>query len=114
MTEGIGAKIKETVGTIVPFFMDEAEVDGYPYATYYQSVQPFYTKDGVYKYQSTSTIRVVSDDPEEAETLSESILSAIATSMSSGQFKAVLTSYNKGCQEGIWNKQLDYIITQFY
>lgn len=59
--------------------LSEDEIDGYPYVTFELPVEYRYDKDGVYKIVGNLTIRSVSDDIDEAETLQAGIERAIAS-----------------------------------
>lgn len=57
--------------------LSEDEIDSYPYVTFELPVEYRYNKDGVYKIVGNLTIRSVSDDIDEAETLQAGIEEAI-------------------------------------
>lgn len=113
-TETIGTKLTEVIGTIVPFFLDEAEVEEYPFATYDNVVTPFRTKDGVYKYVANVRVYIISDDPEEVETKAALVRAAIETNMNDGKYVSLRGASQKQCYEGIWDLDTEYVIIQHY
>ena len=79
MTENLHTKLVDTLKahSINPA-LSEDEIDSYPYVTFELPVEYRYTKDGQYKIVGNLTIRSVSDDFDEADTLRSGIESAIA------------------------------------
>lgn len=114
MTESIDQKLVSTIGTIVPVFLDEAEADKYPFATYEMTVTPQYDKDGIYKYVADVKLYVVSNVFSEVDSISDSVISAIKQGMNDGQYVAKETPRMSNCYEGIWAKEIDYTIIQNY
>lgn len=79
MTEYLHEKLVDTLRAHgVNPALSEDEIDSYPYVTFELPVEYRYTKDGPYKIVGNLTIRSVSDDIDEAESLRASIESAIA------------------------------------
>ena len=79
MTEYLHEKLVDTLRAHgVNPALSEDEIDRYPYVTFELPVEYRYTKDGPYKIVGNLTIRSVSDDIDEAESLRASIESAIA------------------------------------
>jgi hypothetical protein len=113
--------------------LSEAEIDSYPYVTFELPVEYRYNKDGVYKLVGNLTIRSVSDDFDEADSLRASIESAIASGFDGSPvnimsepedpeetptvlevvyYTARLTDVRKDCTDGVWVIELDYILNQ--
>lgn len=79
MTEYLHEKLVDTLRAHgVNPALSEGEIDRYPYVTFELPVEYRYTKDGPYKIVGNLTIRSVSDDIDEAESLRAGIESAIA------------------------------------
>lgn len=79
MTEYLHEKLVDTLRAHgVNPALSEDEIDRYPYVTFELPVEYRYTKDGPYKIVGNLTIRSVSDDIDEAESLRAGIQSAIA------------------------------------
>lgn len=112
MEDQIGTTVTSTVGEIVPFYLYEAEVDTYPYATYFYTPEFHTTKDGVYKIDTDLSLRVYSNDFDEAFDLAEDIRTALIAGMNDTQFRTSLSTTSKECVEGIWNVQYTYRIIQ--
>ena len=110
--EGISKKLLEVVGPIIPLYYAESETDSYPFAVYVQEVVPRYTKDGPYKYVSALDIYVVAEDSDSVETKSAAIVSAVVADMNAGAFTAKLLRENVSCDGGIWQKELNFTITE--
>ena len=111
MNERIGAYLTSLCGEIVPFYLAEAETETYPYAVYEQTVQTFYTKDGVYKFTADSYIRVYSKDFDEAQTKVDLIQAAITAHVDSA-FVIQHRATTKDCVEGVWVIELLYFVKQ--
>lgn len=111
MTESIGEKLTTLCKDLLPFYLSEAEVEQYPYATYEQTVQEFQTKDGVYKITADSFIRVYSDDADQALEKAEAIRTALDGS-SDGQYVIRFQSSNTTCLENVWTVELQYFVKQ--
>lgn len=114
MTEQIKDTLVAAIGDIAPIFLDEAEVDEFPFVTYDITITPFYTKDGVYKLVADIRIYCISKDPDEAKSISGQVKAAIAEQMTEGQFHAVERDTTPKCYEGIWDIETNYQITQNY
>ena len=140
MTEYLHEKLVDTLRAHgVNPALSEDEIDRYPYVTFELPVEYRYTKDGPYKIVGNLTIRSVSDDIDEAESLRSGIESAIALGFggpSSSQpveevaeaaddtevtlheydsytFSARITDVRKDCMDGVWVIELDYILNQY-
>ena len=113
--------------------LSEDEIDSYPYVTFELPVEYSYDKDGPYKITGNLTVRSVSDDIDEVETLQSGIEAAIAqgfdgsavnimsvpedpndtpTVLDTVYYTARLTDVRKDCTDGIWVIEQDYILTQ--
>ena len=114
MTEQIKNALVDAIGDIAPVFLDEAEVDEFPFVTYDITITPFYTKDGVYKLVADVRLYCISKDPDEAKAISADVKAAIAEQMGDGQFHAVEVNETPKCYEGIWDIETNYQITQNY
>ena len=134
MTEYLHAKLVDTLKAhgINPA-LSEDEIDSYPYVTFELPVEYRYDKDGPYKIVGNLTIRSVSDDFDEADTLRASIETAIAggfdgtavnimsvpantneqpTVLETVYYTARLTDVRKDCMDGVWVIEQDYILNQ--
>ena len=134
MTEYLHTKLVDTLKAhgINPA-LSEDEIDSYPYVTFELPVEYRYDKDGPYKIVGNLTIRSVSDDFDEADTLRASIETAIAggfngtaenimsvpantneqpTVLETVYYTARLTDVRKDCMDGVWVIEQDYILNQ--
>ena len=134
MTEYLHTKLVDTLKAhgINPA-LSEDEIDSYPYVTFELPVEYRYDKDGPYKIVGNLTIRSVSDDFDEADTLRASIETAIAggfdgtavnimsvpantneqpTVLETVYYTARLTDVRQDCMDGVWVIELDYILNQ--
>ena len=134
MTESLHTKLVDTLKAhgINPA-LSEDEIDSYPYVTFELPVEYRYDKDGPYKIVGNLTIRSVSDDFDEADTLRASIETAIAggfngtavnimsvpantneqpTVLETVYYTARLTDVRKDCMDGVWVIEQDYILNQ--
>ena len=134
MTEYLHTKLVDTLKAhgINPA-LSEDEIDSYPYVTFELPVEYRYDKDGPYKIVGNLTIRSVSDDFDEADTLRASIETAIAggfngtavnimsvpantneppTVLETVYYTARLTDVRKDCMDGVWVIELDYLLQQ--
>lgn len=111
MNEKIGKYLTSLCEEIVPFYLSEAETKTYPYAVYEQTVQTFYTKDGVYKFTADSYIRVYSKDFDEAQAKVELIQAAIAAHVDSA-FVIQQRAINRNCVNSLWVIELLYFVKQ--
>ena len=114
MTESIGSKIVSTIGEIIPVYLDEAEHEDYPFATYDMTVTPRYNKDGIYRYVAEVKLYIVSNLFSDVDSKATSVITAIKNGMNDGQYVAVETPRMSNCYEGIWAKEIDYTIIQTY
>lgn len=114
MTECITARLKSLIGPILPVYLEEAEVEVYPFATYDIIIRPFYTKDGVHSLRADVTLYVIATDESVARQKSEAVKAAIAEQMRNGQFSSYQVSETPKCYEGIWDLESVYQITQHY
>ena len=69
-------------------------------------------KDGVYGYAGDTRIRVVSDKKAEADTVADALRAAIVA-LRGEVFFPKLVDVTKGCVEGIWNIEMNYILKQY-
>lgn len=143
MTEYLHEKLVDTLRAHgVDPALSEDEIDRYPYVTFELPVEYRYTKDGSYKIVGNLTIRSVSDDIDEAESLRAGIESAIALGFGGPSeaedpaeevevveqeaaeeeivhdydefvFSARITDVRKDCMDGVWVIELDYILNQY-
>lgn len=111
MTENIGTKLTTLCDGIVPFYLSEAETTAYPYAVYNQTVQAFSTKEGVYKYVAESSIRVYSQDFDEAQTKADAIVAALDGNTDTSYLIKFLRK-SKECDEDVWYIELVYYVKQ--
>ena len=134
MTEHIHTQLVSTLTAAgINPALSEDEIDSYPYVTFELPVEYRYDKDGPYKIVGNLTIRSVSDDFDEADTLRSGIESAIAsgfdgsavnimsvptnqedipTVLETVYYTARLTDVRKDCTDGVWVIELDYILNQ--
>ena len=111
MTESIGEKLTTLCGSLVPFYLSEAETESYPYAVYEQTTQEFRTKDGVYKITADSYIRIYSKSFDEAQAKADLIRSALDNSQD-GQYIIRHRTTTKECMEDVWVIELLYFVKQ--
>ena len=134
MTEHLHTQLVSTLNAVgIHPALSEAEIDSYPYVTFELPVEYRYDKDGPYKIVGNLTIRSVSDDFDEADTLRSGIESAIVggfdgtavnimsvptdpeetpTILETVYYTARLTDVRKDCTDGVWVIELDYTLTQ--
>ena len=111
MVEQIGDAVKMAVGSILPFFLYEAEVDEYPYGVYLYTPEYFSTKDGVYKIATDLTLQVYSNDSDEAFAKAGEAKAALLAGMT-GKFFARHSTTSKECIEGVWKVENVFRIIQ--
>ena len=92
--------------------LSEDEIDSYPYVTFELPVEYAYNKDGAYKIVGNLTIRAVSDDFDQADTIRAGIEAAIGEGFTA-PYSARLTDVRKDCMDGVWVIELDYILNQY-
>lgn len=114
MTESIGIRINELASRFVDVYLSEAETEEYPYAVYTSSVTPTYTKDGIARYQSELTLTVYAKDLDVINPIAEQIRAVIADQMSGGKYSSRQTRDNSDCTDGVWSRELTYIINQYH
>ena len=112
MTESIGTRLVALIDPIIHLHLSEAEVEDYPYAVYEQTVTEHRTKDGVYKITANTLIHIYSKSFSEADSASLQIQSKLETQMRDETYIATLRTVNKYCVEGVWDIQLNYLVTQ--
>lgn len=134
MTEHLHTQLVSTLTSAgINPALSEDEIDSYPYVTFELPVEYRYDKDGPYKIVGNLTIRAVSDDFDEADTLRSGIESAIAqgfngtavnimsvptdpeeqpTVLETVYYTARLTDVRKDCTDGVWVIEMDYILNQ--
>lgn len=92
--------------------LSEDEIDSYPYVTFELPTEVRYTKDGPYKIVGNLTIRSVSDDFDEADSLRSGIEAAISEGFVGPTYTARVTDVRKDCMDGVWVIEIDYILNQ--
>jgi len=114
MTESLHTKLTSvlTDAQVRPA-LSEAEINSYPYVTFELPVETLSTKDGIEKFTGNLTVRSVSDDFDQADSLRERIERAIAGGFTGPTYTARLTDIRKDCTDGIWVIELDYILNQY-
>lgn len=112
MEDRIGKTLTATLGDITPVYLYEAETDTYPYAVYWYEPEYFSTKDGVYKIAADVPVQVYSDSFDEAYALAGEIREALLSGMNGGAFRTRVSTTSKECEEGVWNIETVYNITQ--
>lgn len=93
--------------------LSEDEVENYPYVTFELPCEYRYTKDGPYKITGNLTIRSVSDDFDQADSIRANIEESISGGFTGPAYTARLTDVRKECMDGIWVIELDYILNQY-
>lgn len=118
MTESIGIMLADLCGSILPFYLSEAETEDYPYAVYEYTPNEFRTKDGVYKITADVYIRVYSENPDDAETKAAAIKAVLDAytdeDENAGQYVLRQQSSSETCMEGVWQIELQYYVRQNY
>lgn len=110
--ERIGIKLTEISSRFVEFSLAEAETETYPYAVYTTDITPSYTKDGIHQYEASVVVTVYAKDLDNADAIAGNIDMAIMDEMRQDGFSAWLKSSYPDCSEGIWTRELSYIIKQ--
>ena len=113
MTDSLRDRLAYACKDVCVLALSEDEDPNYPYAVYDMTSTPLRDKDGVYGYSGDTRIRVVSNDPDEVDTLAASIQSAIATGMQDQDFYSRQDDYAKECTEGIWIIEMNYTLKQY-
>ena len=115
MTESLRTQLVTLLTTAkVDVRLSEDETKDYPFVTYEMTVNPVRDKDGVCKYVGETYIRIVSDDFSEADTIRETVESALATGMGYGaQYCSRLISTDKYCVNDVWTIELYYTLAQY-
>ncbi len=111
MIESIGTMITTTCGSILPFYLSEAETESYPYAVYEHTLREWRDKDGVYQITAEGTIRVYSKDFDEAQQKADQIKTALE-SVADDQYVIRPITTNKDCTEDVWVIELSYFVKQ--
>lgn len=111
MKESIGEKIVELVSPLVKLYLSEAETENYPYAVYEMDVTPYYTKDGIYRYEGDVTVRLFGKDFDEIDALTTTIEDALMTM--DQNYTSSYTGYDKTCTEGVWQIEMKFSIKQY-
>lgn len=114
MKECITAKLTSIIETVIPVYLEEAEVEVYPFATYDIVTRPVYSKSGIHHLVADVTLYVIAESESVAREKSVAIKAAIATEMGSGQYTSFEVSETPKCYEGIWDYETVYQITQHY
>lgn len=111
MTERIGIRLTELIGPLVPFYLAEAETDGYPFAVYDHAPAPVYTKDGIFRYSSEVDIVVISDKFDEALGIANDIDEAL---QGIGEdFSYRLNNTASECTDGVWAINMNIQVNQY-
>lgn len=113
MTDSLRDRLAYACKDVCVLALSEDEDPNYPYAVYDMTSTPMRDKDGVYGYSGDTRIRVLSNDPDEADTLAASIQSAIATGMHDEVFYSRQDDYTKECFSGIWTIEMNYTLRQY-
>jgi len=115
MTESLRTQLVSLLTTAnVDVRLSEDETKEYPFVTYEMTVTPVNDKDGVCKYVGDTYIRMVSDDFAEADSIRETVESAVETGMGHGAlFSSRLMSTNKDCVNDVWTIELYYTLAQY-
>ena len=113
MTDSLRDRLAYACKDVCVLALSEDEDTNYPYAVYDMTSTPMRDKDGVYGYSGDTKIRVVSNDPDEVDTLAASIQSAIATGMHDEAFFSRQDDFNKECTGGIWIIEMNYTLKQY-
>ena len=113
MTDSLRDRLAYACKDVCILALSEDEDPKYPYAVYDMTSTPMRDKDGVYGYSGDTKIRVVSNDPNEVDTLAASIQSAIATGMQDQDFFSRQEDYNMECISGIWIIEMNYTLKQY-
>lgn len=115
MTESLRTQLVSLLTTAhVDVRLSEDETKEYPFVTYEMTVNPVRDKDGVCKYVGETYVRIVSDKFSEADTIRETVESAIGTGMGYGaQYSSRLISCDKDCVNGVWTIELYYSLSQY-
>lgn len=113
MTDSLRDRLAYACKDVCILALSEDEDPKYPYAVYDMTSTPMRDKDGVYGYSGDTKIRVVSNDPDEVDTLAASIQSAIATGMQDQDFFSRQEDYNMECISGIWIIEMNYTLKQY-
>ena len=111
MTESIGYRLTDLCEFILPFYLSEAETESYPYAVYDQTVQEFRTKDGVYKITAESSIKIYSNDFDQAQQKADAVRAALDNG-SNAKYQLQFLRQTKDCLEDVWCIELVYFVKQ--
>lgn len=112
MTESLHTKLVSVLNAAhVSPALSEDEIDSYPYVTFELPVEYRYNKDGAYKIVGNLTIRSVSDDFDQADSIRGTIETALASGFT-GKYSARLTDVRKDCMDGVWVIEQDFILNQ--
>ena len=113
MTESLRTTLVSALRSAgVSLILSEAETKVYPFVTYEMTVNPIRDKDGIHGYTGLTTIRVVSDDTDEADQIRAIVEDAIEASMRNDTYSNRLTAIDKDCLDGIWTIELSYTFRQ--
>ena len=96
----------------VPVALSEEETGEYPYVTYENDVTPKYTKDGIATYRSATTLRVISNDFDEAESIADQIMEVFSSVPVTG-YAVQFDRRERDRSAGVWTISLYYIIMQY-
>lgn len=114
MTDTLRSQLVSTLSDAeVTVLLSEAETQAYPFVTYEMTVNPVRDKDGVHAFTGLTTIRVVSDDFDEADEIRAEVEEAIEDGMQDETYSSRLTATDKDCLNGVWTIELSYTLKQF-
>ena len=113
MTESLRTTLVSALrNACVSLVLSEAETRVYPFVTYEMTVNPILCKDGIHGFTGLTTIRVVSDDTDEADQIRMVVEEAIEASMRNDTYSNRLTAIDKDCLDGVWTIELSYTFRQ--
>lgn len=113
MTDNLRSRLVSSLSDVIALTLSEAEVDGYPYAVYDMTTTPLVDKDGIWGFEGDCKIRVVSDNPNEADAIYGAILEAVEEGMRDETYFSVLDDVTKECVDGIWTIEMNYTLKQY-
>lgn len=113
MTDSLRDRLAYACREVCVLALSEDEDPNYPYAVYDMISTPIWDKDGICGFSGDTRIRIVSNDPDEADTLAASIQGAIATGMQDASFSSRIDDYDKSCTSGIWTIEMNYTLKQY-
>lgn len=98
---------------VVSVTLSEEETGEYPYLTYENDITQRQSKDGLEAYRSSTAIRIVSDDFDEAEEISDAVMEALGEYEDENRIYAIMFDRAERTRSsGVWTITLYYIILQ--